>query len=204
LFEVLASTPFCQPCPQFAFPDFARVRITRLDPTTRKLQDFTVDVQTRVESGDCKQDMLLEWGDLVDIPESEHKLNEPWTGLSREFATALAKCVDRSVFLTVKGNRHVVSLKASAKGLVSREGQSPDYHIQLPTLRLRETVLGSGLVLTSSDLSRVSFSRSVSLTSSGTHAKTGTMIANLEQKDSPGSDIWLLEGDSIEVPEKGQ
>jgi hypothetical protein len=64
------------------FPDLAHLRIRRPAPEKGWL-DRTVDLRPVLESGDCSKDARLEWGDVVEIPEADHPLNEQWTGFSR-------------------------------------------------------------------------------------------------------------------------
>ena len=185
----------------FRFPDFANIRITRRDPTTKEIRDFTVDVQAKIESADCKEDIWLEWGDLVDIPERVHKLNEKWMGLPEDFAKSLAKCLERSVTMIVKGQRHPLVLAAKVTSVQMQgptfDGPQADWQVRLPALRLREAVLNSGLVLTSSDLTRVAFSRI-----DPASKQVRTAVFDLKEKDGPGSQLWLRDGDIMEVPEK--
>jgi hypothetical protein len=50
--------------------------------------------------------MWLEWGDIVEIPERDHKLNEQWQGMSQQVLDSLQRCVKRTVDIIVKGSKH--------------------------------------------------------------------------------------------------
>ncbi len=45
----------------------------------------------------------LRWGDVVEIPEAEHPLNEKWPGFSTTELANLKKCLTRQVEIVVKG-----------------------------------------------------------------------------------------------------
>jgi len=84
------------------FPDFSKVSIRRLNREGTGT-NIVVDLEARLKSSDCAQDVPLEWGDIVDVPEQDHSLTATWPGLEREAAEALAKCLARSVEIIVKG-----------------------------------------------------------------------------------------------------
>src|SRR4030095_14782774 len=77
LFEAIASFYQSQDSSQrLPFPDFTRGRIKQNEPQENKMKDLNVDVETILKSGECSHDIWLEWGDLVDVPEQDHPINE--------------------------------------------------------------------------------------------------------------------------------
>ena len=47
-------------------------------------------------------------GDIVEIPEADHRVNESWQGLSEEAKTALENCLMRKVEIIVNGFTNTV------------------------------------------------------------------------------------------------
>jgi ankyrin repeat protein/tetratricopeptide (TPR) repeat protein len=203
LFELIASAGFCAGCPELAFPDFSNIRISRVAPGANQMSDTTVDVLGSIALGDCRANVPLQWGDLVEIPEIEHKRNEAWTGLTADFAKGIAKCLERNVFIIVKGQQHEIPIKVvPTMSGVTGNNVGIDFRFNLAGLRLNTAVLGSSHVLSSSDLTNVRVIRP----KDPQHPQMGylgTSGFNLEDKTSPAAEFWLREGDKIEVPEKG-
>lgn len=201
LYELLAAERFSSSDTKFPFPDFSKVTITRRDPATGKISDTTVDVAAKVATGDCKEDMWLEWGDLVDIPEKEHPLNVNWNGLDATFATNLARCLDRTVTFTVKGQSKTNLLRVQPQSLSSKHGAPgtlivpTNFYVPRPGFWLHPQLHSSGQLLTSSDLTRVQVRR----------ADGGSGRTNIWEIDvrpgQPEQVLWLRDGDEIEVPE---
>ena len=95
----------------------------------------------------------LQWGDVVEIPETDHPINAVWQGLPEETLARLKDLVDCHVQLTVKGQTTnlLLSLQTTEPpGTLSsseaiRTGKPPTFFL-LPVL------YGSGLLRASSDL----------------------------------------------------
>jgi ankyrin repeat protein len=202
------------------FPDFANMKIHRLEPKGGE-REIKVDLNAALESGDCSKDMWLEWGDVVEIPERDHKLNEQWLGLSQPVLDSLQRCVKRTVDIIVKGQSTKVILVPSASSGIAEVGPGPSvntlgrYARRLqqvverapkgdatrngPTLQncwLSYVVRHVDVLLSSSDLSRVQVKRVDPVTK-----QMREFVFNLEQAE-PRTDLWLRDGDVIEVPEK--
>lgn len=203
--------------PGLPFPDFGRIKIHRLE---RGAQDrtLTVDLRTVFVAGDCEKDVSLQWGDVVEIPEADHKVNEHWNGLDETARATLKKCRQSKVSITVKGQTNEVTITVDPAVYASdhpgqtlpmgwhgftyfpgrfgehSSGSAP--RTELWSFWLSEVVHEANVILYSSDLTRVKVKR----TSPQTH-KTEEMVFNLE-KSSPGNDLWLRDGDVIEIPEK--
>jgi ankyrin repeat protein len=74
------------------FPDLQRVLIHRPSPDGRRWTILTVDVAKLLQTGDCSMDQPLHWGDVVEIPETDHPVTEQWDGLTPDDLNALLKC----------------------------------------------------------------------------------------------------------------
>ncbi len=190
------------------FPDLAHLHISRPSPDLKGWQDQVVDFRPVLESGDCSKDVPLNWGDVVEIPEADHPLNEKWGGFSVTELANLKKCLTRTVEIVIKGQTNTVTLAPNITGLEGRGGGTPvttpmspprwepSIHAHTP-FWLRPVLLQSKLVLISSDLSRVKVTRRDALTG---QTREWVVDCSKDGKDAP--DFWLQDGDRIEVPEK--
>ena len=179
----------------FPFPDFSRVLITRRDPTSGAVKEFTVDLTARLAADGCKADEWLEWGDLVEIPEGVHRLGENWKGLSGPVADSFEQCFPRTLTLKAGGASKELELKATNNWQFSQPNGVNRYQRRYPP-RLRSVVRNSGLLLTSSDLSRTKVTRHDA--TNGRREWTFDLTQSIPEEQ----DLWLLDGDIIEVPEK--
>ena len=183
------------------FPDLAHVRIRRPAPDQKSWLDRTVDLRPVLESGDCSKDVPLEWGDMVEIPEADHPLNEQWPGFSRTELTNLLKCLTRQVEIVINGQATNITLAPQ----INLEGASIGGFggaVQEPVIVsgesfwLKPVLLQSKLVLTSSDLRHVKVTRHDP--ASGRELE---WVVDCSEA-SPAPSLWLRDGDKIEVPEK--
>jgi ankyrin repeat protein len=188
------------------FPDLTHVVILRPRHDSTNETRIVVNLLNGTNGIDCTKDVPLEFGDVVEIPEREHSLGENAFGLtSAQFHT-----LDDYV-------------KGSAKLIA--HGQT----VELPFYRLgNQAALGVVLkqpaaqkaLLSSSDLSRVKIIRRDPKT-----GKSGEWILDCRQVEPSANrvvlttpisyqrmngsnnslastDLWLRDGDVIEVPEK--
>jgi ankyrin repeat protein len=187
-----------------AFPDLARLTINRLGAKGGR-QEIEFDLTAALKTGDCSTDPVLEWGDVVMIPQQDHKIDMGWGGLSREVRNALAKCLLRKVQIVVKGQTTTLGLLPSIirsySGSSGRDGggwwtttdseDDPDsfaapLHADkvLLTFDLNQVVHQANVLLISSDMTRVKVTRR-------NPAAGGTplvIICNLESSSAqPGS-----------------
>jgi ankyrin repeat protein/tetratricopeptide (TPR) repeat protein len=181
--------------PSLAFPDFARVVIRRATADGKGWREIPVNLTEAFEFRECLNDIELHWGDVVEIPELDHPINEEWKGLSDDVHATLLKCLSRRVTIVIKGTETTVTLAPDIV-LDERTGQvlqitSQKSFLLLPVLH------ESKLLLASSDMSRVRVTR--------TNPVTGgkeVLTLDCSDKNQP-PDFWLRDGDYIEVPEKG-
>ena len=177
---------------QLPFPDFSSIRIHRPDATLTNWHIVPVDLSALVNSGDCTKDIFLQWGDVVEVPEADHPLNERWTGYSLEVLANFQKCLTRHVQVIVKGKPQALTV---APELTESEF-GRHYITQNAAFWIRPALLRSDLVLASSELSAVKVKRQDPV-SGKKHEWTVDCRPN-----QPAPDLWLRDGDVIEVPER--
>lgn len=180
------------PTDPLAFPDLARLRISRPRPDGAE-QVIAVNLSTAVKGQDCRADVALEWGDVVEIPEEDHPLNQVW-GVSDELRATLKQCLERKVQIRVKGETQVYELKMPFRHDSDLKQWVFDrslYGWDVPT-----TLERSGLLRTSSDRARVMVRR----VDPATGALRSWRVDCTSPGDEPG--FWLRDGDMIEVPDK--
>ena len=192
------------------FPEFARVSIHRLDG--KRAEILHVNVEEILRSGDPSKDVALQAGDLIEIAKQEHKVAETWFGLSPADVTALNKCLVRTVQVVSKGHTNTLALVPSfgdsiksgqfgAGPLQAFPDNKTNWLAGALNGRTAETVVRSFLLywvvrdanvlLNTWDLSRVQLSR-------GGAKTTFDLTAN------PAPNVWLEDGDVIEIPELGE
>lgn len=196
---------------RLSFPDLAHLHISRPAANLKGWQDEVVDLTPVVASGDCAKDVRLRWGDVVEIPEADHPLNEKWGGFSKAELANLTKCLTRKVEIIVKGQTTTITLAPKITGL--EEGPDgatpvmpsifpgsmryePTIHTQTP-FWLRPVLLQSKLVLVSSDLARVKVTRRDPAT-----GQKREWVVDCSKGGDSAPNLWLRDGDRIEVPEK--
>ncbi len=198
------------------FPDLTQLHISRPAADLKGWQDQLVDLRPVLQSGDCSKDLRLRWGDVVEVPEADHPLNEGWGGFSKAELANFKKCLTRQVEIVVKGQSTKLTLAPRITGLEEgNEGKTPaptavpvaggvrrvEYQ---PTIYsstpfwLQPVMLQSKLVLVSSDLSRVKVTRRDAVT-----GEKREWVVDCSQGGNRAPDFWLRDGDRIEVPERG-
>jgi ankyrin repeat protein len=169
------------------FPDLAHVHIHRPGADLKHWQDQPVDLQFILSSGDGTKDVSLKWGDVVEIPETDHPLNDSWRGFSHAELTNLTQCLTRQVQIVIKGQATSITL--------APEIDSNNYVVTRMPFWIKPVLHKSNLLLASSDLSRVKVTRR--------DTKTGKkQVWTLDCSGNNAPDLWLRDGDVIEVPEK--
>ena len=190
------------------FPDLTRLQIHRPTADRKSNQEITVNLGSGLQTGDCSHDVPLAWGDVVEIPETDHALKEDWAGFSDLELRNLMKCLTRQVSIIVKGQTNIltlapdISFKGEAHGIPGMNQElriTTSIRSQVPYW-LGPVLLKSGLVLTSSDLSRVQVTRRDPAT--GKTRDCTVDCRGISQNQFSDSDLWLRDGDVIEIPEK--
>ncbi len=188
----------------FRFPDFDRIEITRLTPAGTK-EKLKVAVEHALRVGDCAGDIPLEWGDIVEIPEQDHRLDIQWQQLPDDVIHTLIGCLGRPVRLLVKDQDLTITLYPVLRDqslhfgsqVAPATGAPPSAAAPAESLGfyLNRLVRSSNLLRASSDLTRVKVKRV------GADGKPATeVVFNLETSEN--NDLWLRAGDVVEVPEK--
>jgi len=191
------------------FPDFARISIHRLDG--KRAEVLHVNGEEILRAGDGSKDVALQAGDLVEIARQEHKVADRWYGIPAGDVTGLNKCLLRMARVISKDHTNDLALVPS---LVDAEhAENMNYHLpQVPldtrtnwlsevlkgrkvdtvvrSFVLNDVVRDANVLLNTWDLSRVQLTR-------GGAKTTFDLTAN------PAPQVWLEEGDVIEIPELG-
>lgn len=169
------------------FPDLGRVVIRRPDKNGPRWAATPVDASALLDSGDCSRDVRLQPGDIVEIPEADHPVNEKWAGLPELQLSNLLNCVSRNITISVKGTSTSVQLAPAFKptnGLGA---------LTKGSFMLKSVLAQSRLLRASSDVSLVKVTRRVA-------GKALEWVLNCDTGSDP--DLWLRDGDVIEVPDK--
>ena len=174
------------------FPDFKHVVIHRSTPDGRKWTSIPVDVSAILETGDGSRDVALQWGDAVEIPETDHPISDVWQGFTANAGTNLIRCISRSVKIVVQGTG--TEFKPALE-YATIDPSGFNFTRIRSSFMVRAVLDQSKLIRFSSDLSCVKVTRR--------DPKTGKKIGwVLDCSGDHAPDLWLRDGDVIEVPEK--
>lgn len=182
----VAFTPSYRGGGALPFPDFSKISIHRpLSEKPGEEKVIQVVLARGTNSIDCGADVRLEFGDVVEIPEREHSLAAARIGLTDTQTKELDKFLARKITVVVKGERTEITLS----------GKSDTWLSQVLKSGTAQSILRS-----SSDLSRVRVTRR-----EGGGAKAGGITEDVRRfwQDQARSwdDVWLRDGDVVEVPE---
>jgi len=182
-----------------AFPDFANVVIRHPLADGKKWETRKINLVRALDSGDCSADVLLQWGDVVEIPEADHVINQSWTGLTTNQLLTLKNCLTRHLQITVNGQttNFVVSPQITIES-ARFPLEQPIMKVTLITdepFMLWPVLNESKTLLASSDLSRVKIKRKDAA------GKVHEWTVDCSDSNSPPN-FWLRDGDEISVPEK--
>jgi ankyrin repeat protein len=181
------------------FPDLRNVLVRRAQPDGKGWGTITYDLTKILQTGDRSADPILKWGDVVEIPEIDHPVNEEWDGMAKPEVDALLKCISREIRLAIKGTNATLTLTPSyvlpGGGLPRGVNEIDPTILYTPASYVLRSVLdNSKMVRASSDLSRVKVTRR---DSSGRQME---WVLNCSGTNAP--DLWIQNRDRIEVPEK--
>jgi ankyrin repeat protein len=184
------------------FPDLKRIVIHRPAGEGAKSKELKVDVGHLLDTAECSGDVPLKFGDVVEIPEADHVINENWTGLRTNEMLNLRECVTRHLQIIVNGKTSNITLAPeirSGSGFVDGTVMMKDgiQLLQYQPLMLWPVLENSKLLLASSDLSRIKVTRRDAVT-----GKTHEWTVDCTNLKSSPPNFWLRDGDVIEVPEK--
>jgi ankyrin repeat protein len=211
------------PLNELPFPDFGRLIIRRPSATTGgKEQEIKVSLLNVSNIVDCAKDVPVEFGDVIEIPERVHALNEAPDDPVRELETRLKevkRAAERTEQLRKSGiptpmeNPLAIGVAeklAEANAAIQRMAclqktiqlVVAGERISITVDSWRDGFLNQALaksesrsaLRSSSDLSRVKVTRK--------DAKTGQSIALTVDATETNDSLWLHAGDVIEVPVK--
>jgi cytohesin len=192
-------------------PDLARLTILRHQPNTTNETRIQVNLLNATNGIDGSRDVPLEFGDVVEVPEREHALGDRPIGLTDSQHDDMVNCLKGSVRLVVHGGKVELPVYPYPDGsLIGSVLKRPE---------------AQGILLSSSDLSRVKVTRHDPVTGKrcewvvncapwleAVPAGAGSTFAQrlravTERGRNNGQlgaapDLWLRDGDVIEVPEK--
>jgi hypothetical protein len=171
------------------FPAFTQIKIHRPDPAKPGAQkEIAVNPTITPNTFDCAKDLTLEYGDVVEIPEREHTLTEPANYLpGGTLWDTIRKCLARKVKFVVRDQTVELPLG----------GYNGDSY--LSSALQRQTV--QSILRSSSDFSRVRVKRTDPETKKNLELTTDVQSI-WAGKTSRADDLWLRDGDVIEVPDK--
>jgi ankyrin repeat protein len=169
-----------------AYPDFKKITIYRRTENSAKQTAININLDDILTSGDCSRDQTLEWGDVIEIPEADHPLNEMWPGLPQQVEDSLTKCLSREVTIQINGASSTLKLAPHHRSVQEQD---------LACFMLRYVLENSNLIRVSSDLSRVKVTRHDPATKK-------TLEWTVDCTAPNEANLWLRDGDVIEVPEK--
>jgi cytohesin len=181
------------------FPDLGSLTIHRPASDGKGWTNIAIDLSKILASADCSRDVWLEWGDVVEVPEADHRIAEQWFGPGDELVTNLVKCISREITVRIKGTNSVLRLEPEYKPADSFGGpMSPGprrINVMRPCFMVRSVLDQERLIRFSSDLARIKVTRSGS-------GPSGTREWVLDcNSDNPPA-LWLRDGDIVEVPDK--
>ncbi len=192
-------------------PDLSRLTIIRHKPKNTNETRIQVNLLNATNGIDGSRDVPLEFGDVVEIPEREHALGDRPIGLTDNQHDAMVNCLKGSVRLLVRGGEVELPVYPYPEGsLIGSVLKRPE---------------AQGILLSSSDLSRVKVTRHDPVTGKRREwvvncapsleaipAGAGSTFAQRLQaitecsrnneQSSAAPDLLLRDGDVIEVPEK--
>jgi len=171
------------------YPDFARLKIHRPVPAATNWTELTIDLSAALKSGACSNDVILKWGDVVEIPEAGHPLEEKWTGFTPEEMANLKKCLTRHIQVAANGWTNTLTLALG-------DASNPSLIDSYVSYWLRPVLFQYKQALTTSDLSRVKVTRH-----DAESGKSRELIVDCRDSHDP-NDVWLRDGDVVEVPER--
>jgi ankyrin repeat protein len=173
------------------FPDLACVKVHRFVKETNARVTTNLDFAVRGTDAPLPK-VVLQMGDLVEVPEADHPVNEVWVGLSRSDNAVLNDSIARRLTIIVNGK----STNLTFAPRIEPVGPSTVILVFPASFMIRSVLDESKLIRSSSDLTRVKVTRRESA-----NAKPRVWVVDCSVPDK-APDLWLRDGDVIEVPEK--
>jgi ankyrin repeat protein len=178
------------------FPELKAVSIRRLTSSGRERTNLVVDVSAILNSGSCSGDPWLQWGDVVEVPEADHLVNEQWLGPDDWMRTNLIHCVSRKISIRVKGTTNELTLEPQCFSTIPEILPQVPWSLTTADFMLLPVLQSTKLIRASSDLTRVKVTRLEPVTGQ----RREWVLDCSDAKNAP--DLWLRDGDVIELPDK--
>ena len=191
------------------FPDFGRIIIRRPSPKPGdKEQEIKVSLLNSSNVVDCARDVPVQFGDVIEIPESVHALNAAVPNPVREMEELLpvphgTTFAERLQAITAQANGGTNAYQ-TAKSCLQKSvqlvvaGETTNFKVNSWKEGFLSQALGKtearSVLRSSSDLSRVQVTRKA--------AGAEKPVVFTVDVSQHGDELWLQDGDVIEVPEK--
>ena len=213
-----------------SFPSFESISIRHPGTTDKPGQTQTVNVGQLILSGDrSKDDVFLDWGDIVEVPEAVHFMDGQWIGFPQDFGDKWGQCLQRTVTIDINGVSQKRALQMPnlgglqaglpaglPAGAYGRSANRSGAKLQaglpagLPAganypnpFWLASVVQRSGLVRSTSDLSRIRVIRRDPASGQET-VFSADLAPSAGTRPTPNDDLWLQDGDRIEIPDRAE
>jgi ankyrin repeat protein len=177
------------------FPDYSGSVIHRPTKDGKSRTRIPVVFLIKADGSEKQTDWLLEPGDMVEIPESDHPVSDSWPGPSAADLATWTNVLSRSVTVVIGGKTTELKLATEVEIFTA---SVPEQVIITPVSFMVRAVLDqSKLVRYSSDLTRVKVTRA-----KGANGKRQEWVVDCSGAGGTFPDLWLQGGDEIEVPDK--
>jgi hypothetical protein len=176
------------------FPDFSRITIHRPEADGKRRTQIPVNFTPGTDANGKRIDVELQPGDLVEIPEADHPVSESWLGPTADELRQWTNTLARTVTLVIAGQSTELTLTSHVE--IFTQSVPENIIIAPASFMIRSVLDQSKLVRFSSDLTRVKVTRP-----KGADGKPQVWVVDCSGK-SPLPDLWIQDGDVIEVPDK--
>lgn len=187
-----------------SFPSFESISIRHRGTPDKPGRIQTVNAEALILSGDrSKDNVFLDWGDIVEMPEAIHLVGQNWYGFPEAFADKWGQFLQRTVTIDINGVSQELALQMSKLGLGP---YPPDARLnanKFYSFWLSSVVQSSGLVRSTSDLSRIRVIRRDPASGQET-VFSADLAPSAGTRPTPNDDLWLQDGDRIEIPDRAE